>query len=132
MNDNDPLAWVCSCGCQSFRLLSNGIAECCNCENSIGPNGPNEWRNILPPEKPTNKTDANTIIIKYVGSDEFAQKKVLQNINKWIKNKEIAFIFAYKIDGSGTHWLYMTNKEEKNWIINKIKGLLYTIRKANV
>lgn len=42
----EPLFWVCGCGCQSFRLRSDGAIECAACEK-VSDGG--DWRAPMDP-----------------------------------------------------------------------------------
>lgn len=45
--EDKRLLWVCLCGCTTFRLFSDGHAECASCED-IANGEPDGWRERLP------------------------------------------------------------------------------------
>jgi hypothetical protein len=130
--ETDKIIYVCSCRCQSFRVLSSGKIECCNCE-TIQNESVGEWVKQLPkiPDEIT-ATDAGTVKATALGSAEFAKLSVLREIDRWSKSNDLVFICAYHDNGTGKHWFNINSEHEKEWIIRKLENLLELTRSTKV
>lgn len=117
----DPLIWICNCGCQSYRILSNDTFECCNCHD-IKASG--EWVKHLPPvpSDPT-RDDAGTLSVTALGVPELAMRRVMKQIEDWIKSDQLAILASYSKEDGGKHWFNITDAEQKAWALRRVDEL---------
>lgn len=127
----EPPIWVCRCGCQSWRLQSDGAIECCNCL-SVGMDHGCEWRNRLPVAEPTDKTTAGTTIITAMGDAAFARNAVFRTIEQWHKNNEALIIAAYNLEGGSKYWTGIETLEDKEFCLRKLRDLVAMIEETKV
>ena len=128
----DDLLWLCSCSCQTYRIYSDGSIECANCKNRhsdhVGAAG--HWVKDVLPEAPetTDETTAGALTVTGLGSEELAVRRVLKHANDWRAAGHLAAVIAYHIDGTGQHWVNITNDEQRDWLARRIEGLLEDLK----
>lgn len=127
----DPLIWVCRCGCQSWRLQSDGQIECCNCLN-ISCDHHGDWITHLPEPVPTDQTTAGTLIVKAMGNAGFARNGVVRTIEQLHKDDKISLLSVYDTDGYGKHWTNIETQEDKDFCLRKLHELIAIIENTGI
>lgn len=71
------MIWRCGCGCQSFSIRDDMLAECQHC-GEVANDGSGDWRTQLPepPEVAPQITPAD-MSVTIIGNDELALRRVL-------------------------------------------------------
>lgn len=129
--EEEQFVWICGCGCQSFRLLSDGAIECCQCENQC--NAHSEWRRDLPdPPDEVERDTSGTIIHTALGVPELARRRVLKTLDEWARDDELLMVAAYHKDGTGKHWLGIETQEDKDEVLDKLLDLIQDVRSSAV
>jgi hypothetical protein len=125
-----PLVYVCSCGCQSFRIYASGMIECANCgedhQRHADGTPVGGWVKTLPDTPDVaaiERDEGGTIVVKATGAADFASASVLQKLTKWTKRGSIAALFGFDNDGSGSHWTDVCTEDQKQWVLRKLREL---------
>lgn len=123
------LIFVCSCGCQSYRIQSDCTIECCNCHDvkAFG-----EWVKHLPPvlSDPPERTSAGTLIVTAHGSEELAKRRVLRDIELWMRNDELMLLSAFNKSGGGKHWFNLKTEDDKEFLLNRLAEMYAQVKET--
>jgi hypothetical protein len=133
----NALLFVCSaCNCRSWRLMSDGTVECCNCDNVVTIEGPDPgkcgWRKITE-YAPTDREsvpelEAGNINVRAMGDEDFALRSTIRDVERWQKAGTLMFVGAYKNDGTGCWWIGSRDAETAAWMASKIEDVAKHLR----
>lgn len=129
---SSDVIFVCSCGCQSFRIEASGAIECCHCGDypTNYTDNAGRWVRRLPETKEAvQESEAETISVTAIGSVEFARASTLRKIERWANDETLTMVTGYRADGTGTHWFNINDSADKERCLKKL-ALLYGHVKA--
>jgi CDGSH-type Zn-finger protein len=111
----EPLIWVCTCGCSTFRFFSNGTHECASC-GIISDAG--EWMAEKPAAPVTpRETERETRVISFAGSPQQAMREMLR---KGLDENILALV-AIGEDSRVRTWGGVDTKKRSAWLGRRLK-----------
>lgn len=138
----EELVMVCStCESRSWRLMSTGNIECCNCDVVIPVDVEDPadmgWRRVFR-TVPTDpeviaklEDDAGTVEIYNSGSEELARARVIKTATEWATKDDLMLVAAYNKEGWGRWWLNVVTKDDQKFVVEKIKEILHHAEAPN-
>lgn len=100
----DPMIFICRCGCSSFELRSDGTTECCNCGTVSGDadeGGKVGWLKLLPgPDRIVEMPENGVRKVTRIGSADTALKRVLGDANV----TDTIAVAVFQADGRVRSW----------------------------
>lgn len=114
----EPLIWICNCGCSSFELLSDATARCALC-GVISENG--GW--YTPDADKVWDGDAPVREVAGNGDPEFAKRVTA----KRLLEPDVVLAVVLKEDGLLATWTCVETDEQRDWIdrqLDRVKPML--------
>ena len=108
--------WVCSCGCSTFTLLSDGSVECAMCEE---PSHDDQGGWTMPGTATEWSGDAPVRDIAGNGSIEFAKRLIL----KRAEAEDAALVVVADRDGAIHTWSECETEEQFAWAGRKLDDI---------
>ena len=108
----DPMIWVCACGCTTFLMLSDGSGECAACgkEHDFDGSG---W---VAGDDVRGKADKFFSDVQGNGSVEFARLRVQQ----MAQGDDVTAVVVLRQDGSIHTWSAIETDEQAQWLSKKL------------
>jgi hypothetical protein len=112
----DPMVWVCECGCATFQLLSTSEIRCASCEKVSNTEG--NWA----VDHDAEVTDAQPFRCISVGSVDFARERTLRKA----ADPGSLLIASISSQGRLTTWVGLpddADEGQKDWFRRNINDL---------
>lgn len=111
----DRMIWRCPCGCISFSLRADGVAECANCNRVM--DGLGEWRERLP--EPTANAPApsgDDVVVTKMSETGASLSRVLAKAS----HEGTAAVILLQIDGMVSTWGVPMSADQLEWFDGRI------------
>ncbi|MGI3168410.1 hypothetical protein ACRARG_04610 [Pseudooceanicola sp. C21-150M6] len=107
--------WVCNCGCSSFRLFSDGVAECCHCCSPVS-GATDGWQSETKDAGVRGNASPEKTSIEFNSNADFA----LYHIRKRVSADDVALIIVAAEDSRTSIWAQAQNMAQKKWTEDRI------------
>jgi hypothetical protein len=110
----EPMIWVCECGCSSFELLNDGTMQCalCGCMPADGAWDPVDSDEVWTGESRIREVSGN-------GDPDFAKKVTA----KRIMDPDTVLSVVIKANGALSAWSSLETSEKVEWGISRLEDL---------
>ena len=122
----EPLIWVCQCGCSTFELRNDGTGRCALCGDVIRDDAEGGW---LTPE--TDKEWEGDDPVRDVsgnGDPDFARRVTA----KRVLEDDVVLVVILKESGAISTWTIIETQEQREWAdrqLDRVSDILSTGRK---
>lgn len=110
----DRIIWRCPCGCTSFALRADGVAECANCERAM--NGLGEWRERLPEPPQTVHASAGDLTVTKMSETGANMDRVLKKAHHDVT----AAVIVLQSNGEVSTWGVPMSAAQLDWFDGRI------------
>lgn len=130
----DKIMLICgNCRCETFHLLANGTMACAYCDTPVSADSENAWRERMPEFDEAGMENVDPPVHnKFLGSAEFARKRVMRDLNHWSDTGTTALVIGYNVDGMGQSWVDIDTEQQREWVMEKIGQLLAYVGEMDI
>ncbi len=138
----EEYVFICGdCHCRTFNLYAGGDIRCSFCETPVQVGEAHhsddvQWRRTIPvlPEDTTKIGDEDDTVVSNneLPDASIARRRTIKTINDWDKDKQLVLVGGYNARGAGYWWFDITTEEQREWVIDKLKGILEYVEQGSI